>query len=259
MKEDMGRHGTEMDLVELLHSTREAQSDLVAVSSPEHWETLQRESLDRFRARLPSLREEGKERPTHPACVRKSRHLRARKGHFEGVLRDVLGWVVGSAGQSSFRAIRRCQPENAATQGEGLVGRIGQRLVYAVLDHPVPGLYITPELAPVEQQRKGSIPVTASGEATDRQSQWSLTNRAVRLQLVILGRFKLVARTTLGNCNYPRSLGPSMEEAWPQRPLDQPLEEMLGLPVLPHQPRRRLETLFRPPAGVFSRPIPSVR
>ena len=55
MKEDMGRHGTEMDLVELLHSTREAQSARVAVSSPEYWETLQRESLDRFRARLPGL------------------------------------------------------------------------------------------------------------------------------------------------------------------------------------------------------------
>ena len=47
-----------MDLVELLHSTREAQSALVAVSSPvspEQGETLQRESLDRFRARLPGL------------------------------------------------------------------------------------------------------------------------------------------------------------------------------------------------------------
>ena len=136
---------------------------------------------------------------------------------------------------------------------------IGQRLVYAVLDHPVPDLYITPELAPVEQQRKGNIPVTASGDATGRQSQWSLINWVVRLQLVILGRFKLVARTTLGNCNYPRSLGPSMEEAWPQRPLDQPLEGMPGLPVSPHQSRRRLDTLFRPPARVFSRPIPSVR
>ncbi len=58
MKEDMGRHGTEMDLVELLHATREAQSALVAASSPvspEHGETLHRESLDRFRARLPGL------------------------------------------------------------------------------------------------------------------------------------------------------------------------------------------------------------
>ena len=55
MKEDMGRHGTEMDLVELLHSTREAQSALVAVSSPEHGGTLHLESLDRFRARPPGL------------------------------------------------------------------------------------------------------------------------------------------------------------------------------------------------------------
>ena len=95
----------------------------MAVSSPEHWETFHREILDRFPARLPGSWQEEGARPSHATCVRKSRHWRTRKGQFEGVWRDVLGWVVGSAGQSSFRSIRRCQPENAATQEEGLAGR----------------------------------------------------------------------------------------------------------------------------------------
>ena len=55
MRDGLGQYRTELESVALLHTNREAQWALVAVSSPEHWETFHRESLDRFRARLPGL------------------------------------------------------------------------------------------------------------------------------------------------------------------------------------------------------------
>ena len=66
-------------------------------------------------------------------------------------------------------------------------------------------------LGRLEQKPKGDIPATSSGDATGRQSQLSLISWVVRLQFGMLAQFKLVTRTTPGNCNYPRSHG-SLDE-----------------------------------------------
>ena len=79
-----------LDPVFLLHTIREAQSALVATTSPEVRETPQGDSLDRFLAKLPSLWRQGEARPTHAARVRSPRHWRTRKDPFEGVWGDVL-------------------------------------------------------------------------------------------------------------------------------------------------------------------------
>ena len=82
-----------LDPVLLLHSIREAQSALVAATSPEVRETPAGESLERFLAKFPSLWRQGEVRPTHTARVRAPRHWRTRKDPFEGVWGDVLVWL----------------------------------------------------------------------------------------------------------------------------------------------------------------------
>ena len=89
----LSEHQAALDPVALLHTIREAQSALVAVTSPQLRETPQGESLDRFLARLPSLWRQGEARPTHAARVRGPRHWRTRKDPFEGVWCDVLLWL----------------------------------------------------------------------------------------------------------------------------------------------------------------------
>ena len=64
-----------LDPVALLHSIREAQSALVAVTSPEFSETPHGESLDRSLAGLPSLWRQGEARPTNTVRVSASTPL----------------------------------------------------------------------------------------------------------------------------------------------------------------------------------------
>ena len=62
-KEALRQRRAMLDPVALLHTVREAQSALMAVSSPQLRETPQGESLERFLARLPSLWRQGEARP----------------------------------------------------------------------------------------------------------------------------------------------------------------------------------------------------
>ena len=77
----------------MLHTIREAQSALVAATSPGVRETPSGESLSKFLAKLPRLWRQGEVRPTHAARVRGPRHWRTRKDPFEGVWADVLAWL----------------------------------------------------------------------------------------------------------------------------------------------------------------------
>ena len=78
-KEAMRQRRAMLDPMALLHTIREAQSALMAVSSPQLRETPQGESLEPFLARLPSLWRQGEARPTHAAGVRGPRNWRTRK------------------------------------------------------------------------------------------------------------------------------------------------------------------------------------
>ena len=86
-------HRAKLDPVLLLHTIREAQSALVAATSPEVRETPAGESLERFLAKFPSLWRQGEVRPTHAARVRAPLHWRTIKDSFEGVWGDLLVWL----------------------------------------------------------------------------------------------------------------------------------------------------------------------
>ena len=69
-KEQLTQHRASLDPVALLHAIREAQAALVAVSSPDHGDPAQQESLDQFLSQLPTLWQQGENRPTHAPRTR---------------------------------------------------------------------------------------------------------------------------------------------------------------------------------------------
>ena len=75
MKDALSEHRAALDPIMLLHSIREAQSALVAVTSPELGGTPQADSLEQFLAKLPILWRQGETRPTHAAGIFSSHHL----------------------------------------------------------------------------------------------------------------------------------------------------------------------------------------
>ena len=93
LKTVLNEYRAGLDPVLLLHTIREAQSALVATTSPEVRETPAGETLERFLAKLLSLWRQGEVRPTHAARVRAPRHWRTRKDPFEGVWAEVRVWL----------------------------------------------------------------------------------------------------------------------------------------------------------------------
>ena len=77
----------------LLHTIRQAQSALVAITSPEGQAAPNRESLEQFLSQLPDLWRLGEVRPTHAQRDARPRTWRTRKDPFEGVWSDVLLWL----------------------------------------------------------------------------------------------------------------------------------------------------------------------
>ena len=108
----LNEYRSTLDPVLLLHSIREAQSALVASTTPAVRETPTGESLERFLAKLPSLWRQGEVRPTHVVKVRAPRHWRTRKDPFEGVWADVLAWLQAEPDATGKALMGRLQLEH---------------------------------------------------------------------------------------------------------------------------------------------------
>ena len=93
MKDALREYRAGLDPVVLLSSSREAQSAMAAMSSPQLQEVPHGESIDRFPARLLSLWQQGEARPTHKERIRPPWRWRIRKDPFEGVWSGVLLWL----------------------------------------------------------------------------------------------------------------------------------------------------------------------
>ena len=93
----------------LLHTIREAQSDLAALVYPELRPTPQGESLERFLARLPDRWREEQEHADRKPRARAPRSWRTRKDPFEGVWCDVLGWLQEDPDASAVALLGRLQ------------------------------------------------------------------------------------------------------------------------------------------------------
>ncbi len=112
LKAMLNEYRTGLDPVLLLHTIREAQSALVATTSPEVRETPAGESLERFLAKLPNLWRQGETRPTHAARGRSPRHWRTRKDPFDGVWGDVLVWLQAEPDATGKGLMARLQSEH---------------------------------------------------------------------------------------------------------------------------------------------------
>ena len=112
MRAALIRYRSGLDPVLLLHAIREAQSALVAATSPEVRETPHGESLSKFLAKLPRLWRQGEVRPTHAARVRKPRHWRTRRDPFEGVWGNVLVWLQAELDTTGTALMARLQSEH---------------------------------------------------------------------------------------------------------------------------------------------------
>ena len=93
----------------LLHTIREAQSALTALTAPELKPTPQGESLEQFLASLP---DQWRRDETHSLRERKMaapRTWRTREDPFAGVWCDVLGWLQEEPDASAVALLGRLQ------------------------------------------------------------------------------------------------------------------------------------------------------
>ena len=140
-----------LDPVALLHAIREAQAALAAASSPGQGEPAQQESLERFLSQLPTLWQQGENRPTHASRSRGPRHWRTRADPFDGVWQDILGWLETEPDITAKMILDRLCSEHAGrfsdhhlrTLQRGVKkwrGVMARKLIYAELDQSVPAL-----------------------------------------------------------------------------------------------------------------------
>ena len=160
-KEQLTHHRVSLDPVALLHSIREAQAALVALSSPDHGEPAQQESLEQFLSQLPTLWQQGENRPTHAPRIRGPRHWRTRPDPFEGVWQDILGWLETEPDITARTILDRLCSNRPGQFSDGHLrtlqrgvkkwrGVMARKLVYAGLDQSVQTLTPASEAALLE-------------------------------------------------------------------------------------------------------------
>ena len=106
----LGEHRAALDPVALLHTIREAQSALTALTAPELRPTPQGESLEQF---LASPHDQWRRDETHSPRGRKvaaPRTWRTREDPFAGVWCDVLGWLQEEPDASAVALLAGCSP-----------------------------------------------------------------------------------------------------------------------------------------------------
>ena len=156
-KEQLTQHRATLDPVALLHAIREAQAALMSVSSPDHSEPAQQESLEQFLSQLPTLWQQGENRPTHAPRTRGSRHWRTRPDPFEGVWQDILGWLETEPDITARTILDRLCSHHPEEFGDGHLrtlqrgvkkwrGIMARKLVYAGHDQGASTLHSAPEL-----------------------------------------------------------------------------------------------------------------
>ena len=147
-----------LDPVLLLHTIREAQSALVAATSPEVRETPSGESLSKFLAKLPRLWRQGEVRPTHATRVRGPPALANPQGPLRGCLGYVLVWLQTEPDATGKGLMARLQAEHPDRFSEAQLrtmqrrvkewrGIMAKELVYAGTAEPFAEPSRLPELA----------------------------------------------------------------------------------------------------------------
>ena len=148
-------------LLSLLHSIREAQAALVALSSPDHVSQPSRRAWSSScPSALPTLWQQG-EGPTHAPRIRGPRHWRTRPDPFEGVWQEILGWLETEPDITARTILDRLCSNRPGQFSDGHLrtlqrgvkkwrGVMARKLVYAGLDQSVQTLTAASEAALLE-------------------------------------------------------------------------------------------------------------
>ena len=167
IKDRLRENRARLDPVALLHTIRQAQSALVAVTSPEGQAAPSHEGLEHFLSKLPDLWRLDEVRPTHAQRDARPRTWRTRKDPFEGAWSDVLLWLQqepDTTAKALLERLRFLYPSRFTdSQLRTLQRRVRQwrgvmakELIYASADQPMPWDAATGEIAPVGVDSRGS-------------------------------------------------------------------------------------------------------
>ena len=118
IKERLLSQREQLDPIKLLHSIRQGQSTLSALTSADcSKQSPQRESLEKFLAQLPRLWQDGEVRPTHRKKSSKPRYWLTHTDAFEGVWHEVLDWLHQEpdiTAKNLFKQLQLKSPERFA-------------------------------------------------------------------------------------------------------------------------------------------------
>ena len=115
--------------MKLLHSIRQGQSALSALTSTDHvTQGPGRESLEQCLTQLPWLWRDGEVRPTHRSKSSKPRHWRTHKDAFEGVWYEVLDWLQQEPDVTAKSLLKRLQYEYPGRFADGQLRTLQRRV-----------------------------------------------------------------------------------------------------------------------------------
>ena len=118
-----------LDPVALLHTIREAQSALAAITCTESRQRdVNRESLDQFLAQLPELWRLGAIRPTHSPRSRAARTWRTRNDPFEGFWPQGLEWLQKEPDATAKALFQRLDVQHPGRFHEGQLRTLQRRV-----------------------------------------------------------------------------------------------------------------------------------
>ena len=154
----LGERRAALDPVALLHTIREAQSALTALTAPELKPTPQGESLEQFLASLPDQWRRDETYSLRERKMAAPRTWRTREDPFAGVWCDVLGWLQEEPDASAVALLGRLQAaepdrfsrahlrtlQRRVQQWRGIMAN---KLVYAASEATPPELHGMPEIA----------------------------------------------------------------------------------------------------------------
>ena len=177
VKDRLRENRARLDPVVLLHTIRQAQSALVAVTSPEGQAAPNRESLEQFLSQLPDLWRLGEVRPTHAQRDARPRTWRTRKDPFEGAWSDVLLWLQQEPDATAKALLERVRPLYPGRFTDGQLrtlqrrvrqwrGVMAKELIYASADQPMPWALQQGRSLRLALTPEAQISVTFPDEAT---------------------------------------------------------------------------------------------
>jgi hypothetical protein len=128
-KKDLSSQQNQLDPIDLLHTIREHQAALAALTAPEGMAVQSdRKSLDQFLSTLPSLWRDGEVRPTHRKCGEGVRGWKTREDPFKDAWSDILSWLEAEPDVTAKELFGRLQKAHPGRYLDGQLRTLQRRV-----------------------------------------------------------------------------------------------------------------------------------